>query len=115
MSSAILSIDSQGSAEVPQTPVPVQLPDFGDIARSSESGAASITEVELRIELGKTDLSAVEADRLACDSVVRLDESAEEPVSVYADGQLFARGELVVVDNHYALRITELAVDSAGA
>lgn len=41
-------------------------------------------------------------------SVVELDQQVQEPVDLLLDGKLIARGDVVVVDGNYGLRITEL-------
>lgn len=45
---------------------------------------------------------------LCTGSVVELDQQVQEPVDLLLDGKLIARGEVVVVDGNYGLRITEL-------
>ena len=111
MSETILSTDSQESPETLPVVSPIALVDFGQADGESELDLADTAQVDVQIVLGRTVLQAAAADRLDCGSIVPLDESVEAPVSVFADGQLLARGELVALDNHYALRITELAPD----
>ena len=107
MSGATLSIDPQKTAEILEAAAPLELTDFGQPDCEPEQDAAVAQEVEVRIELGRTDIQAGDVDRLVCGFVVRLDEPVDHPVSVYADNQLVARGELLVLDGRYALRITE--------
>jgi len=45
---------------------------------------------------------------LSSGSVVELDRMVDEPVELYLDGKLIARGEAVVVDGNYGLRVTEI-------
>jgi flagellar motor switch protein FliN/FliY len=45
---------------------------------------------------------------LGSGSVIELDRMADEPVELYLDGKLIARGEAVVVDGNYGLRVTEI-------
>lgn len=107
MSGATMSVDPRKTAEILKAAVPLELADFGQLDCEPELDTAAGSEAELRIELGRTDIRAADVNRLACGSVVRLDESVEHPISVYADNQLVARGELLVLDDRYALRITE--------
>ncbi len=111
MSGATLSVDPQKTAEILEAAAPLELTDFGQLGCEPEQDVASTAEVEVRIEMGRTEIQAADVDRLACGFVVRLDEAVEHPVSVYADNQLVARGELLVLDGRYALRITETFTD----
>ena len=113
MSDPISSATVQNSADLASVVSPVPLVDFGQLQTSQEAGGDRATEVDVQIVLGSTTLQTVAAEQLDCGSVVALDQSAEAPASVYVDGRLVARGDLVAVDNHYALRITELAADPA--
>ena len=60
------------------------------------------------VELGTAELLLRELAALGAGSVVRLDRTVGEPAELNVNGRLFARGELVVVGDHLALRITEL-------
>ncbi len=64
--------------------------------------------IELVVELGRTRLTVRELAALGRDDVVELDRSATQPLDVIVGGRVFARGELVVVDDRVGLRITEL-------
>ncbi len=65
-------------------------------------------EVDLTIELGRTRMARTDVLQLCGGSVVPLDQSAGDPVDVYADGRLVARGEVLVLDGNFCVRITEL-------
>jgi flagellar motor switch protein FliN/FliY len=64
--------------------------------------------VKLTVELGSCEMAMREVLQLAPGSVVRLDKGAQVPVDLYANQTRIARGEVVVVDDTYALKITEL-------
>jgi flagellar motor switch protein FliN/FliY len=64
--------------------------------------------IELVVELGRTRLTVRELAALGRDDVVELDRSASQPLDILVGGRVFARGELVVVDDRVALRVTEL-------
>jgi flagellar motor switch protein FliN/FliY len=64
--------------------------------------------IELVVELGRTRLTVRELAQLTKDNVIELDRLASQPLDIFAGGQLFARGEVVVVDDRVALRVTEL-------
>ncbi len=64
--------------------------------------------VTLTAELGRTTITLAEVLRLGAGSVVPLDRLASEPVEITARGVLLARGEVVVVDDRFAVRIKEI-------
>lgn len=70
-------------------------------------------EIPIAVEVGRTQLSLDEVLKLVPGSVVALDKKAEEPVDLRVNGKLVARGEVVLVDDSYGLRITQI-VDPAG-
>ena len=63
--------------------------------------------VEVSVELGRSRLTLGEAMALGPGAVVPLGRTAGQPVDLLVNGQLVARGEVVVVDDVYGLRITE--------
>jgi flagellar motor switch protein FliN/FliY len=69
-----------------------------------------VMDVELNVSLrfGQRQLPLREVLELASGSVIELDRMADEPVELYLDGKLIARGEAVVVDGNYGLRVTEI-------
>lgn len=64
--------------------------------------------VSLTVELGSTRLPMKEVLALTSGSVVTLDKVAEDPVELLVNGKLLARGEVVVVDNKFGIKITEI-------
>jgi flagellar motor switch protein FliN/FliY len=73
-----------------------------DISRLSE------IPMELSVEIGRTRTTVGEALELRVGSVVALGRQAGDPVDLLVNGSPIARGEVVVVDEHYGLRITEI-------
>jgi len=69
-----------------------------------------VMDVELNVSLrfGQRQLPLREVLDLSSGSVIELDRMADEPVELYLDGKLIARGEAVVVDGNYGLRVTEI-------
>lgn len=67
-------------------------------------------DVPLRIsaELGRTSMSIQEILRLVPGSVVELDKLAGEPVDLLVNGKLVAKGEVVVTEENFGVRITEI-------
>jgi len=60
------------------------------------------------VELGRATMTVQELLQLGVGSVVQLDKMAGEPADMYVRDVCFARGEVVVVDNNFGLRITEI-------
>ena len=106
---------SQGPALVgfvseiaPGVPEERRVIDPGDIADGLLS-LGVLREVPLEVsELGHTRLSVAEILQLTVGSVVELDRTAGSPVDVVVNGALIARGEVVVIDDEYGVRITEI-------
>ncbi|MBI4602748.1 MAG: FliM/FliN family flagellar motor switch protein [Planctomycetes bacterium] len=69
--------------------------------------------LKVRAELGRAHLSLKEALQLAPGSVVDLEKLADDPVDLYVNDLLVARGEVLVVNDCYCVRITEV-FSSAG-
>ncbi len=78
----------------------------GDIARGM--GMLRGVHMEVTAEIGRTRLTVQELLELAAGSVVELDRPVGSPADLLVNGRLFARGEVVVVDEDFALRITEI-------
>ena len=66
--------------------------------------------VELTVEIGRTRMTVGETLELRPGSVVALKRMAGEPVDLLVNGRRIARGEVVVVDEEFGLRITEIGV-----
>jgi flagellar motor switch protein FliN/FliY len=69
-----------------------------------------VLDVELNVSLrfGQRQLPLREVLDLASGSVVELDREVDDPVELLLDGKVIARGEAVIVDGNYGLRITEI-------
>ena len=68
--------------------------------------------VKLTVELGRTKLTIKQLLELAQGSVIELDGLAGEPMDILINGYLIAQGEVVVVDEKYGIRITEIITPS---
>jgi flagellar motor switch protein FliN len=64
--------------------------------------------VSLTIELGGCQLPMREVLQLNIGSVVQLDKPADAPVELSINGKLIARGEVVVIEERYGVKITEV-------
>ena len=65
-------------------------------------------KMPLTVRLGSTKMNLGEILRLTQGSIVELDQREEAPLEVLANGHVIARGEVVVVDERFGLRITEI-------
>jgi flagellar motor switch protein FliN len=95
--------------------------DFGsDMLQSSRGSSEQSTNIDLlmdvhlrvTVELGRTRLQLRQVLELQQGSVVELDRLAGDPVDIYVNERLFARGEVIVVDDKFGVRITELVSTS---
>jgi flagellar motor switch protein FliN len=64
--------------------------------------------MELSVEIGRTRMTVGETLQLRAGSIVTLDRLAGEPVDLLVNGTPIARGEVVVVDEQFGLRVTEI-------
>ena len=71
--------------------------------------------VSLTIELGGCKLPMREVLQLVAGSVVQLDKAADAPVELSINGKLIARGEVVVIEDRYGVKITEVIGAAAAA
>jgi flagellar motor switch protein FliN/FliY len=67
--------------------------------------------MDLRIELGRTQMRLEDVLQLRGGSVVALDKLAGDPVDVFVNGRLIARGEVLVMNDNFCIRITDLVGD----
>ena len=68
--------------------------------------------VQLTVELGRTRLTIKNLLQLGQGSVVELDNLAGEPMDIYVNGYLIAQGEVVVVEDRYGIRLTDIITPS---
>ena len=68
--------------------------------------------VNLTVELGRTKLPIKELLQLAQGSVVELDGFAGEPMDILVNGCLIAQGEVVVVNDRFGIRVTDIVTPS---
>ena len=87
----------------------------GQGAEASEQGGGTrdldfILDIplEISVELGRTRILVNDLLRLGQGSVVELTRLSEEPMDIYVNGKLFARGEVVVVNEKFGVRLTDV-------
>ncbi|WP_423799764.1 flagellar motor switch protein FliN [Neobacillus sp. SAB-20_R2A] len=64
--------------------------------------------LELVVELGRTKKKINEILELTQGSIIELDRVSGEPVDVLINGKIVAKGEVVVIDDYFGIRITEI-------
>jgi len=64
--------------------------------------------VQLSVELGRTRMTIKQILQLGRGSVIELDSQAGQPMDIYINGHLIAQGEVVVVDERYGIRLTDI-------
>ena len=89
----------------------MQLEEAAAIAELPSNKLKSMHDVRVHVEviLGKTKLSLEKILELHEGSVVELNKLAGEPVELYANKPLMARGEIVVVDENFGVKVIEIA------
>lgn len=98
---------------------PSRMAPTGHSAGSGSTMGAPITllsdvDMQVTVELGRTKLPMRELLSLQPGMVVELDRQAGAPIDVLINGRLLARGEVVVLDEQFGLRITEIVSDPSG-
>jgi len=66
--------------------------------------------VEVSVEIGRKKMRIAEILRIGSGSVLELDKVAGEPLDIYVNNRIVARGEAVVVGDHYGVRLTEILI-----
>lgn len=76
----------------------------------NESNIELLLDVSMRVtvELGRTRMKLAQVLELQHGSVVELDRLAGDPVDIFVNDRMVARGEVVVVDDKFGVRITEM-------
>lgn len=97
---------------MPAGSMTLDLPDFGG-ERLSGLEAESISllndvKLDVKIELGRANMRIEEVLQLGEGSVVELDKLAGDPVDVLVNERLVARGEVLVLNDNFCVRISEV-------
>ncbi len=110
--------DDWGAALAEQAAQPAQMPVFDAAGAPTGQPAANNLDmildipVNLTVELGRTKIAIRNLLQLAQGSVVELDGLAGEPMSVLGNGTRGAQGEVVVVNDKFGIRLTDIITPS---
>ena len=110
--------DDWGAALAEQAAQPAQMPVFDAAGAPTGQPAANNLDmildipVNLTVELVRTKIAIRSLLQLAQGSVVELDGLAGEPMSVLVNGTLVAQGEVVVVNDKFGIRLTDIITPS---
>lgn len=85
-------------------------------AKMGKDNLALVMDVPLEVtaELGRTSMTVRQVLDLQPGSVIELDRLAGEPVDIYVNDQLLGKGEVVVVDDKFGIRLSELSSEDEG-
>lgn len=108
---------AEGAAGRPGTPQPFQAPALDNLAGAGNPPGAEVranievildVPVTLSLEVGRAQMSVGKLLRLTQGSVVELDRNAGEPLDVLVNGALVAHGEIVIVNDKFGIRLTDV-------
>jgi flagellar motor switch protein FliN/FliY len=110
--------DKSNSNVIKEKKIKVQPVEFGEFEKKEEPISPNIdlsrlellldVPLEIKVELGSTKLNLREILELHEGSMIQLNKLAGEPLDIFANGRLIARGEVVVIDENFGIRITEI-------
>lgn len=108
---ALASINEGQAEPIPAGVAPFRWEDLTAPPANVESASLDLirdVELDLRIELGRTQMYLEDILRLRRGSVVTLDKLAGDPVDIFVNGRLVARGEVLVLNDNFCVRVAEL-------
>lgn len=108
---ALASLAEGDHSELPPGVSPFEFTEFPGAPPSTEAATLDLlkeVELEVQIELGRTRMALEDVLRLRKGAVVTLDKLAGDPVDIYVNGRLVARGEVLVLNDNFCIRVAEL-------
>ena len=95
---------------------PLPLPELGSgQGEGANEGLTLLDDValDIRVELGRTVMLVEDVLKLGGGAVVELDKLAGDPVDIYANGRHIARGEVLVLNDNFCIRVNEIIASPA--
>lgn len=114
---AIASVDQPSAVDLAGI-APFEFRDFAGTPANAEKATIELirdVELDLKIELGRTHMYLEDVLKLRRGSVVPLDKLAGDPVDIYVNGRLIARGEVLVLNDNFCVRVAELLAGEEAA
>ena len=102
--------------EAPSAGTPMELPKFQPSAGTLPPKAIDLlakVALKVRIELGRTRMLVEDVLRLGDGSVIELDKLAGDPVDIYVNDRPVAKGEVLVLNDNFCVRINEIVDPSS--
>jgi flagellar motor switch protein FliN len=117
MSEAEIQVAAEAAEAVDYVPFEARLGAAEPVPADAGSELERLSDVpvELAVEIGRTRMTIGETLALGPGSIVTLNRLAGEPVDLLVNGKPIARGEVVVIDEEFGLRLTEIVSRSAAA
>jgi flagellar motor switch protein FliN len=94
--------------EPPTPAIPFESFRFEDLAAGNLTAGGAGGALRVRIELGRIRMPVRQVMEIACGAVVGLNALADGGVDIYVAGRLVARGDVVVHEGNYCIRVTDL-------
>ena len=103
-------VESEGEKSVPVQEFQETAGSAKTVTSSGEINLDALMDVQvnLSVEIGRSKLAIKDLIQLSPGSVVELDRMVEEPLDLMVNGTLIARGEVVVVDGQFGLRLIDV-------
>jgi flagellar motor switch protein FliN/FliY len=111
---AAASSPASAVAELPEFGS-VALPDFQQAIRDAQVSSIDLlrdVDLNVKIELGRSRMLVEDVLKLSEGSVVELDKLAGDPVDVFVNDRLVARGEVLVLNDNFCVRINEIVANA---
>lgn len=102
-----------GSTVKPVAFPPIQRP-AGRLAIKATLGHFEDITMDIFVELGQTKLKVKDLLKLDVGSVIELNKSAGEAVDVYINGKSIAKGEVLVINDNFSVRLSKISRPGAG-
>ena len=106
------ALAEQSAVVIPAAPVFQKLAPGAAVDAKNDIDMILNIPVQLTVELGRTKIAIKSLLQLAQGSVVELDGLAGEPMDVLVNGYLIAQGEVVVVNDKFGIRLTDIVTPS---
>ncbi|MCY0878403.1 MAG: flagellar motor switch protein FliN [Firmicutes bacterium] len=117
---ALVDATESAAPDPEETPVEVKKVEFVELEEAEETRPRApgpvdfVFDVPMTVEavLGTTELTVREVLEVGPGSIIELDRAYGEPVDLYLNGRLVARGDVVIIGDNFGVKITEILVSS---